>query len=363
MATLVAPCRSSSGRWLRTMPSMVRCSAASSVVTTRAGLGSGSSESTMPTKCGARNRASLVGQPQPFRARHRRRRRVDEAAPLHPRQHHPLPRRGLRQAAPRVEPRRTLRQRGDERRLRRRQHRGVGAEVGVAGALGAGDLVAVGREVQVEREDLGLRQPMLEAQRDDRFLDLGAPATPPRRDGAGRPLGRAGGELGAPIEQQLGDLLRQRRAALDAIERDDVAPRRPRHRDRIDARGARGSDDPRRQASRRPAPAAGDPAAAASRACRDRNAPRRAPRRCGRRPSSTARRRPRRAGRPAADRAGSRPPRRRRRSPGRSRSAAPRGVDAARRPVGGERRPRPPSRPTPAPAAARRDHARSVFTS
>ena len=205
---------------------MVRCSAASSVVTTRVGFGSGRSASTMPTKCGARKRASSS-------ARRSRSARATAAAaagrkpaPLHPRQHHALPRRRLRQAAPRVEARRTLRQRRQERGLRRRQHRAVAAEVGVAGALGAGDLVAVRREVQVQREDLRLGQPMLEAQRDDRLLDLRSPPAPPRR---------AGGQLRAPIEQQLRHLLRQRRAALDAIERGDVAPRRARHRDRIDA--------------------------------------------------------------------------------------------------------------------------------
>ena len=226
MATLVAPCFSSSGRWLRTMPSMVRCSAASSVVTTRVGFGSGRSASTMPTKCGARKRASSSSQPEPFGARDRRRGRRQEPAPLHPRQHHPLARRRLRQAAPRVEARRTLRQRRQERGLRRRQHRGVDAEVGVARALGAGDLVAVRREVQIQREDVRLGQPMLEAQRDDRLLDLRSPPAPPRR---------AGGQLRAPIEQQLRHLLGQRRAAFDAIEGGDVAPRRPRHRDRIDA--------------------------------------------------------------------------------------------------------------------------------
>ncbi len=67
---------------------------------------------------------------------------------------------------------------------------------------------------------------MLEAQRDDGLLDLRSPPAPPR--GAGR-------QLRAAIEQELRHLLGERRAAFDAVEGGDVAPRRPRHRDRIDA--------------------------------------------------------------------------------------------------------------------------------
>ncbi len=104
------------------------------------------------------------------------------AGRLHPPKHGPLPRDRLVALAERVEPGRPLRQAGQKRRLRRRQHRRSAAEVGAARPLGADDLVAVRREVQVQREDLALVEPMLEPQREHGLADLLAHA--PRRASA-----------------------------------------------------------------------------------------------------------------------------------------------------------------------------------
>ncbi len=54
------------------------------------------------------------------------------------------------------------------------------AEVRAAGALGADDLVAVGGEVQIQREDLALGEAMLEPQRQHRLANLRAQAARPR---------------------------------------------------------------------------------------------------------------------------------------------------------------------------------------
>ena len=82
--------------------------------------------------------------------------------------------RGGRDVLQRVERGRPLRQRREERRLRRRQHRRVDAEVDLAGAPGPGRLVAVRREVQVQRQDLALAEAVLEPQRQHHLADLGA---------------------------------------------------------------------------------------------------------------------------------------------------------------------------------------------
>ena len=62
---------------------------------------------------------------------------------------------------------------------------GVDAEVQLARAPGAGGLVAVRRQVQIQREDLALGEAMLEPEREHHLADLRAPAraacTPSRR--------------------------------------------------------------------------------------------------------------------------------------------------------------------------------------
>ena len=123
--------------------------------------------------------------------------------------------------APRVVARRLLRQGRQKRRFRRRQRRRRPAEVRLRRALRALNLIAVRREVQIEREDLVLRQPMFEPQRDDRLIDLGRPPAP--RPGPG--LTR---------QQQLGDLLRDRRSALDDAPALQIVHGRAHERDRIE---------------------------------------------------------------------------------------------------------------------------------
>ena len=115
-----------------------------------------------------------------------------------------------------------LRQPGKKRRLRRRQHRGRGTEVGAARALDAADLVAVAREVQVHREQLPLREAMLEADRDHRLMDL----RPPSASTVGR----------LAIEEKLGDLLRNGGAALNDGSLGEIGLHRTQDRERIDAR-------------------------------------------------------------------------------------------------------------------------------
>ena len=80
---------------------------------------------------------------------------------------------------------------------------GVAAEVGAAGALGADDLVAVRREVQVEREDLALVE-----------ADARAAARAPPR-GSSRASAARARAASRRVEQQLRHLLRDRRAAFD----------------------------------------------------------------------------------------------------------------------------------------------------
>ena len=183
-ATLGAPCRSSTARWLRMMPATSACSPASSVVSIAAGR-SAAGGRRAPSRRSAARRTARV-------------RREDEAlgcrlARLLGREHAGrLPSAGARRCcrasagarvAVRVEARRPLRQAGEERRLRRRQHRRVAAEVRVAGAPRADDLVAVRREVQIQREDLAL------GQADARAAARAPPPAACARDAAARARG------------------------------------------------------------------------------------------------------------------------------------------------------------------------------
>ena len=129
-----------------------------------------------------------------------------------------------------------------------------------AGAPGAGGLVAVGREVQVEREDLALREAMLEPQREHHLAHLGAEP--------------AALHAVALLDQQLRDLLRDRRAAFDDAAFGEVVASgaKPRHRGR--RRDASRSADPRPRSSPPRAPAAATPPRAAARALRWPTAPR-----------------------------------------------------------------------------------------
>jgi hypothetical protein len=109
----------------------------------------------------------------------RARARRDEAEIAHAADDALLPRLRAVRIAIRIERRRTMGQGREVGGLRVREHRRRCAEIGAAGAFGAGELIAVGCGVEIERENLRLRQPVFEAQRDDRFLDLRAPVARP----------------------------------------------------------------------------------------------------------------------------------------------------------------------------------------
>ena len=113
--------------------------------------------------------------------------------------------------------RRPLRQRRQPRRLRDRQLFRRAAKVTPAGAGDADGLLAVRREVDVQREDLALRVAMFESQRHDGLAHF-------RRNRARR-----------IAEQHLRDLLGDRRAAFDRAQMSHVVHDRPRDRDRVDA--------------------------------------------------------------------------------------------------------------------------------
>src|SRR5262245_62068955 len=95
------------------------------------------------------------------------------------------------------------------------------AEVRPAGPIGARQLIAVRCEVQIEREDLPFRQPVLEPKCQHRLADLDADAAP-----------------AAPIlarQKELRSLLGDRRAALDPPAATYIPHGGSHDRDRIDA--------------------------------------------------------------------------------------------------------------------------------
>ena len=151
--------------------------------------------------------------------RNHRRRRAREPQPLgprlgrrvHPRQDGALP--GHCSARRR----RPLRQRGEPRRLRRRQILRRAAEIAPAGPDDSRRLLAVRREIDVEDEDLALRIAVLEPQRDDRLAQL-----PGER---ARPAG----------QHHLRHLLRDGRPSFDQAQMPQVVQRGAGHGDRIDA--------------------------------------------------------------------------------------------------------------------------------
>ena len=83
-------------------------------------------------------------------------------------------------------------------------------EVGATRALDAGQLVAVGGEIEIQRQDLALGQSMLQPQRDDGFASLCHEFAP------------AAGAF-QPREQQLGHLLGDRRSTFDNAAAANVA--------------------------------------------------------------------------------------------------------------------------------------------
>jgi hypothetical protein len=105
----------------------------------------------------------------------------DQSGGLHPPQHGTLPRESRLRISVRIESGRTLRKARQERCLRRREHRRVVTEVRVTRPSRADHLIAVRREVQVQRQDLVLGKAMLQALREYGFLKLAAQRSRTRR--------------------------------------------------------------------------------------------------------------------------------------------------------------------------------------
>jgi hypothetical protein len=168
--------------------------------------------------------------------------RREQAFRLHAAQHHALAGDGGVLPAIRVEARWPLGQTREERRLRGRDQGRRHAEVRAAGALGSRDLVAVGRQVQIQGQQLALAEAVLETQGHQRLAQL---------------LGHAARARGlAAVQQVLGHLLRQRRPAFHHASFRKVHARRAKNRHGVDARvtpepavlhGNRGGHQHRRQ--------------------------------------------------------------------------------------------------------------------
>ena len=117
----------------------------------------------------------------------------------------------------RIERGRPLGQTGQEGRLGRREVLGRGVEIGAAGRLCALELVPVGRDVQVQGQDLALRELVLDAQGEQRFAQLA-------------PRGAIA------VDEHLDRLLRQRRSAFDHPAGAHVVPEGPHEREGVDPR-------------------------------------------------------------------------------------------------------------------------------
>ncbi len=164
-------------------------------------------------------RAEAAGpgaQDQLFGARFAQPLGAQRAGRGHAAQHRLLPHASGRHVLQGIERTRTLGQRREERRLRRRQHGWIDAEVQLARAAGAGGLVAVRRQIQVHRQDFAFGETVLEAQRQHHFAHFhgGAAVVHPF----------------PALDQELRDLLRNRRAPFDDASFAEVVPRRPQER-------------------------------------------------------------------------------------------------------------------------------------
>ena len=112
---------------------------------------------------------------------------------------------------------RRLHQAGEEGRLRQRHESRALAEIFLRRGLDPIGARAEIDAVEIEFEDLVLGVAALEPERQDRLLDLARQRALPRQ------------------EQILGELLGQRRAALDAAAAGHIAQKRARHAERVDA--------------------------------------------------------------------------------------------------------------------------------
>ena len=128
---------------------------------------------------------------------------------------------GARDVAPRVEATRLLGERGQVRRLRGRQIRDRPVEIERTGARDAFHLIAVGRQLQISRQDLVLRQAALKPHREHRLARLGQH--------------RARGRPALACLEQRHDLLADRRSALHHAPRSHVLRCGARDGDRVHA--------------------------------------------------------------------------------------------------------------------------------
>ena len=129
--------------------------------------------------------------------------RTERAGGRHPAENRLLPEAGRRHVLARIERARPLWQRREKGRLRGRQHGCIHAKVQPARPPGPGRLVAVRRQVQVHREDVALAEAMLQAERQHRLTELhGDPAM---------------AEAFAPLDEELRDLLGNRRAPFNDV--------------------------------------------------------------------------------------------------------------------------------------------------
>ena len=158
---------------------------------------------------------------------------ADEASLLHLRQHDARPRPRAAGIGQRRIFRWRLQQAGDHRRLAERQVTRRLAEIAPRRRVDAVGAAAEVDAVEVELEDVRLRQPRLQPQRQRELLELA-------REGA----------VGAEIEV-LGQLLSQRRAALHGAALAQVDKRRTHHAERDRHRGGRRSAGPRWRSRRR----------------------------------------------------------------------------------------------------------------
>ena len=129
-----------------------------------------------------------------------------------------------------------LRQRDQQRRLGERQPARLLAEIGERGGAHAFEIAAIGREREIEREDLVLAQSCARAAIARTIWRSLAPSV-----------------RSAPRLEQARDLHGQRRAAGDDAAVARELPGRARHRQRIDAAMRSGSAGPRRRAACREA--------------------------------------------------------------------------------------------------------------
>ena len=153
------------------------------VVSTRAGRGRSRDDSTISTKCGARNGAVSAVSVKRSCCASRAPAGGQQPCGLHPVDDDALALQGRIEPAIGIERGGPLCEAREQRSLCRSQHRRITAEVGATGSSRAHDLVAVGGQIQIHRQDLALGEAVFQPQRENRLGDL-----------VGHSLGRRPGE-------------------------------------------------------------------------------------------------------------------------------------------------------------------------